>query len=101
MHNPMTKVLGLHSTKVFYIQKEETKNIQRSLVYTTSALCSVAEEGVGISSPEADDGTGFSAVGDGAAGTAEAAEGEIVVSNAGANFFAFSKNTVISSRVWP
>jgi hypothetical protein len=61
----------------------------------------VVEEGAANSSPEADDGTGVSAIGGGAAGTAEAAEGEIVVNNAGANFFAFLKNTFISSRVWP
>jgi hypothetical protein len=85
----MTKVLGLQSTKTFCIQKKETKKLQRSRIYATSALCSVAEEGAAISSPEADDGTGFSAVGGGAAGTAEATEGDIVVSNVGANFFAF------------
>jgi hypothetical protein len=58
------------------------------------------EEG-GAASPslEVDGGTGAFGAGDGAAGTVEAAEGEIVFSNAGANFFAFSKNTFISSRV--
>jgi hypothetical protein len=61
----------------------------------------VAEEGTAASLPEVDGGTGFSAAEAGAAGTAEAAEGEIVVSNAGANFFALSKKTFISSRVWP
>jgi hypothetical protein len=61
----------------------------------------VAEEGAAKSSPEVVNGAGFFVVGGGAAGTAEAAEGEIVVNNAGANFFAFSKNTFISSRVWP
>jgi hypothetical protein len=43
------------------------------------------------SSPEVDGGTGSSATGGGAADTAEATEGEIVVNNVGANFFAFSK----------
>jgi hypothetical protein len=42
-------------------------------------------------------GTGSFAAGGGAAGTAEAVKGEIVVNDAGANFFAFSKNTFISS----
>jgi hypothetical protein len=58
----------------------------------------VEEGGAAASSPEVD-GTGAFGVGGGAAGTAEAAEGEIVFSKAGANFFAFSKNTFISSRV--
>jgi hypothetical protein len=97
----MTKVLGLHPTKVFCIQKEKTKSYKESRVYATSALCSVAEEGTVTSSPEVDGGTGPSVAGDGAAGTAEATEGEIVVNNAGANFFAFSKKAFISSRVWP
>jgi hypothetical protein len=56
---------------------------------------------VAASSPEVDGGTGSFATGGGAAGTAEAAEGEIVVNKAGANFFAFSKNTFIWSWVWP
>jgi hypothetical protein len=61
----------------------------------------VAEEGTANSSPEVDDGTGAFAAGGGAADATEDAEGEIVVTNAGANFFAFSKNAFISSRVWP
>jgi hypothetical protein len=72
----MTKVLGLHVTKVFCIQKEKAKSYK---------------EGMATSSPEVDGGTGSSAAGGGAADTAEATEGEIVVNNAGANFFAFSK----------
>jgi hypothetical protein len=52
---------------------------------------------VATSSPEVDGGTGSFDAGGGAAGTTEAAKGEIVVNNAGANFFAFSKNTFISS----
>jgi hypothetical protein len=59
----------------------------------------VVEGGAAGSSLEVDGGTGAFGAGGGAAGTAEAAEGEIVVSSAGANFFAFSKNTFISSRV--
>jgi hypothetical protein len=81
--------------------KRRNLKLQRSQAYATSASRSVAEEGMAVSSPEVDGGTGFSAAGGGAAGTAEAAEGEIVVSNAGANFFALSKKTFISSRVWP
>jgi hypothetical protein len=61
----------------------------------------MVEGGAAASSLEVDGGTGSFTTGGGAAGTAEAAEGEIVVNNAGANFFAFSKNTFISSRVWP
>jgi hypothetical protein len=61
----------------------------------------VEEGGAVASSLEVDGGTRFFATGGGAAGTAEAAEGEIVVNNAGANFFAFSKNTFILSWVWP
>jgi hypothetical protein len=61
----------------------------------------MAEGGAANSSPEVDGGTGLSTGGSGASGTAEAAEGEIVVSNAGANFFAFSKKAFISSRVYP
>jgi hypothetical protein len=81
--------------------KRRNLKLQRSQAYATSASRSVAEEGMAVSSPEVDGGTGFSAAGGGAVGTAEAAEGEIVVSNAGANFFALSKKTFISSRVWP
>jgi hypothetical protein len=54
-----------------------------------------------VSSPEVDGGTGSSAAGGDAAGTAEAAEGEIVVNKEGASFFAFSKKAFISSWVWP
>jgi hypothetical protein len=61
----------------------------------------MVEGGVAASKLEVDGGTGSFAARGGAAGTAEAAEGEIIVNNAGANFFAFSKNTFISSRVWP
>jgi hypothetical protein len=61
----------------------------------------MAEEGTATSSPEVDGGTGFFAAEAGAAGTAKAAEGEIVVNNVGANFFALSKKAFISSRVWP
>jgi hypothetical protein len=61
----------------------------------------VAEEGAANSSPDVDGGTGSFTAGGGAADTAEDADGEIVVTNAGANFFSFSKKAFISSRVWP
>jgi hypothetical protein len=61
----------------------------------------VAEEGMANSSPEVDGATGSSAAGGGTADAVEDAEGEIVVTNVGANFFAFSKKAFISSRVWP
>jgi hypothetical protein len=51
------------------------------------------------SSPTVDGGAGFSAAGGGAAEVAEAAEGEIIATSVGANFFAFSKKVFISSRV--
>jgi hypothetical protein len=56
----------------------------------------VAEEGMAVSSPEVDGGTGSSAAGGGAAEAAEDAEVEIIVTNEGANFFAFSKKSFIS-----
>jgi hypothetical protein len=61
----------------------------------------MAEEGMAVSSPEVDGGTGSSAAGGGAADAAEDAEGEIIATNAGANFFAFSKKAFITSRVRP
>jgi hypothetical protein len=61
----------------------------------------VAEEGTTFSSPEVDGGTRSSAAGGGAADAAEDAEGEIIATNAGANFFVFSKKAFISSRVRP
>jgi hypothetical protein len=75
--------------------------LQKSRVYATSAFCFVAEEGTANSLPEVDGGTGSSTAGGGAADGAEDAEGEIIVTNAGANFFAFSKKAFISSRVQP
>jgi hypothetical protein len=53
------------------------------------------------SSPTVDKGAGSFAVGGGAADVAEAAEGEIIATSAGANFFAFSMKVFISSRVRP
>jgi hypothetical protein len=94
----MTNVLGLHGTKVFTFKRRNLK-LQRSRVYTTSAFCSVAEEGMAVSSPEVDEGTGSSATGGGAADAVEDAEEEIIATKVGANFFAFSKKAFISSRV--
>jgi hypothetical protein len=96
----MTKVLGLHLTKVFTFRRRKLQATKKPSL-RTSALSSVVEEGAANSSPEVDGGTGSSAAGGGTADVAEDAEGEIVVTNVGANFFAFSKNTFISSRVWP
>jgi hypothetical protein len=59
----------------------------------------MVEGGAAGSSLEVDGGTGAFGAGSGAAGTAEAAEGEMVLNKAGASFFALSKNTFISSRV--
>jgi hypothetical protein len=53
------------------------------------------------SSPEVDGGAGSSTAGGGAADAAEAAEGDIIATSAGANFFAFSKKAFISSWVRP
>jgi hypothetical protein len=69
--------------------------LQKSRDYATSAFCSVAEEGTANSLPEVDGGTGSSTAGGGSADAAEDAEGEIIVTNAGANFFAFSKKAFI------
>jgi hypothetical protein len=61
----------------------------------------MVEGGAAASSPEVEGGTESLATGGGEAATAEAVEGEIIFNNAGANFFAFSKNTFILSWVWP
>jgi hypothetical protein len=81
--------------------KEEIESYRGAEVYATSAFCSVAEEGMANPSPEVDGGAGSSIVGAGVVDAAEAAEGEIIAASAGANFFAFSKKTFISSRVRP
>jgi hypothetical protein len=87
----MTTVLGLHAIKSFLHSKGGNLKLQRSRVYATSVFRSVAEEGMANSSLEVDGGTGSSVAGGGAADAVEAAEGEIIATNAGANFFAFSK----------
>jgi hypothetical protein len=61
----------------------------------------VAEEGTADFSPEVDGGTRSSTAGGGAADAVEDAEGEISITNAGANFFAFSRKAFISSWVRP
>jgi hypothetical protein len=96
----MTKVLGLHATKSFYIQKEKFKTTKKPSLRHLS-IFSVAEEGMTNSSPAVGGGAGSSAAGGGAVDAAEAAKGEIIATSAGANFFAFSKKAFISSWVWP
>jgi hypothetical protein len=102
--SPLTKVLGLHATKGFYIKSKNWKLQQRSRIYATSAFCSVAEEGMENSTP-AIEGGAESAIdgvkGVGAVEIAEAAEGEIIDTRAGSNFFAFSKKAFNSERVRP
>jgi hypothetical protein len=91
----------LHATKSLYIQKEQLKATRGAKVYATSAFCSMAEEGIANPSPEVNGGAGSSIVGAGIVDAVEAAEGEIIATSAGANFFAFSKKTFISLRVRP
>jgi hypothetical protein len=95
VRNPMIKVLGLRTTRASTSERRKTKNYRESRVYATSALGSATEEGTAASSPEVDGGIGSFTTEADAAGIAEAAKGEIVFSKAGANFFAFSKNTLI------
>jgi hypothetical protein len=61
----------------------------------------MAEEGMANPSPEVNGGAGSSIVGADVVDAAKAAEGEIIAASAGANFFAFSKKTLISSQVQP
>jgi hypothetical protein len=61
----------------------------------------VAEEGMANSLPAVKGGAGSSIAGVGAVDVAEAAEGEIIDTRAGANFFAFSKKAFSSERVRP
>jgi hypothetical protein len=76
----------------------------RGRVYATSAFFSVAEEGMAEAMPAVERGTGSSVAGVKEVGeveAAEAAEGEIIDTGAGANFFAFSKKAFSSERVRP
>jgi hypothetical protein len=98
--NPLTKVLGLHTTRKFLQSKEEI----RSRIYATSAFCSVAEEGMANSAPEVEGGAESVVAGVeevGVTEAADAAEGETIDTMAGANFFAFSKKAFSSERVRP
>jgi hypothetical protein len=61
----------------------------------------MAEEGMANPSPEVNGGAGSFVVGADVVDAAEVAEGEIITTNAGANFFAFSNKTFISLRVRP
>jgi hypothetical protein len=61
----------------------------------------VAEEGMANSSPAVKGGAGSFVAGVGIVDVAEAAEGEIIDTRAGANFFAFSKKVFSSERVRP
>jgi hypothetical protein len=102
--NPLTKVLGLHMTKVFYIKKQKWKITTRGRVYATSAFCSVAEEGMVKSAPAVEGGVESAIAGVkevGVTKAAETAEGEMIDTMADAKFFAFSKKAFISERVWP
>jgi hypothetical protein len=61
----------------------------------------MAEEGMINSSPAVEGGTGSSVTEIGAVDVADAAEGEIIDTRAGTNFFDFSKKAFNSARVWP
>jgi hypothetical protein len=90
----LTKVLGLHTTKGFYIKSRNGKLQQEGRVYATSAFCSMAEEGMAKSAPAVDGGAESAVAGVDEVGVkeaAEAAEGEIMDTMVGASFFAFSK----------
>jgi hypothetical protein len=73
----------------------------RGRVYATSAFCSVAEEGMAEAVPVVEGGAGSAVAGVEEAGVEEAAEGEIIDTMVGANFFAFSKKAFSSERVRP
>jgi hypothetical protein len=76
----------------------------RGRIYATSAFCSVAEEGMAKAMPAVEGGTDSSIArvkGVGTVEVAKAAEGEIIDTKAGANFFAFSKKAFNSERVRP
>jgi hypothetical protein len=98
----LVNVLGLHTTKGFYIQKQKLQ--QEAKVYATSACCSVAEEGAPPSTSAVEGGTEVATAEVdevGAKEAAEAAEGEIIDTMAGVNFFAFSKKGFNFERVRP
>jgi hypothetical protein len=99
LHKCKLRFSGCTQLKVFTFKKRNLK-LQRSQVYTTSAFCSMAEEGMTNSSPAVNGGAGSSATG-GTVDATDAAKGEIMATSAGANFFAFLKKALISSRVRP
>jgi hypothetical protein len=93
----------LNATNSF-TSKAEIEKLQGSRIYATSAFCSVAVEGVAPSAPEVEGGAESAIAGveeDGAMEAAAAAEGEIIDTIAGTNFFAFSKKAFSSERVRP
>jgi hypothetical protein len=101
--NPLTKVFGLHATRKFLQSKEEIETTKKPNL-RTSAFCSVAEEGVANSAPEVEGGAKSAVARVEKGGTTEAAaaaEGEIIDTMAGTNFFAFSKKDFSSERVRP
>jgi hypothetical protein len=64
----------------------------------------MAEEGMAEAAPTVEGGSGSAVAGVEEAGVeeaVEAAEGEIIDTMVGANFFAFSKKAFSSERVWP
>jgi hypothetical protein len=102
--NPLAKVLGLHTTKGSYSQKQKLKLQQRSRIYATSAFCSMAEEGMVASASVVEGGAEVAIAGVKEVGVKEAieaAEGEIIDTMAGVNFFTFSKKAFSSERVRP
>jgi hypothetical protein len=102
--NPLAKVLGLHTTKGSYNEKQKLKLQQRIRVYATSAFFFVAEEGMVTLASAVEGGAEAAVAGVEEVGikeVAEAAEGEIIDTMAGVNFFAFSKKAFSSERVQP
>jgi hypothetical protein len=86
------------------LHQNKTKNYKRGQVYATSASRSIAEEGMAEEVSAFGGGTDSFVAGveeTGVEEAAEAAEGEIIATMAGANFFAFSKNAFSSERERP
>jgi hypothetical protein len=100
VQNPMTKVLGLHVTTVLTFKRRKLQATKKlSLRHLSIVLRS--RRGRGNFLARSRRWHWMFRRWRWCTDTAEAAEGEIVVNKAGANFFAFSKNAFISSRVWP
>jgi hypothetical protein len=103
--SPLTKVLGLHTIKSLLHRKQKLKITKGGQVYATSASRSAAEEGVAKDASAFGGGTDSFIAGvkeTGVEKAAEAAEGEIIATMAGANLFAFSKKAFSSEweRPW-